>query len=121
MTSLTVSSCGASSCTPTNTSTVADLERVGRRLVVEARALAVKRAVVEAVPRAAQQAVLDRSLAERPALMRAVVVQRRELAVVVDERDRLVAGGDGRDTALRQFARAQHAVPRRHRVCLPGE
>jgi len=93
---------------------VADLERVGDRLVVEARALAVERAIVEAVPRAAQQAVLDRALAERSALVRAVVVQRRELPVVVDERDRLVPGGDRRDTALGKFGRAEHAVPRRH-------
>ena len=90
---------------------VADLERVGDRLVVVAGGLAVERAVVVAVPGAAQQAVLDRSLAERPALVRAVVVERRELPVVVHQRDALVARGDGRDPALRQLGFREHPVP----------
>ena len=108
--SVTVATCG-SSLDADEDLAVADLERVGDRLVVEPGGLAVERAVVEAVPRAAQQAVLDRALAERPALVRAVVVERRELPVVVDERDALVAGRDRRDAALGQLVGGEDAVP----------
>ena len=90
---------------------VADLERIGRRLVVEAGRGAVERAVVKPVPRAAQQPVLDRALAERAALVRAVVVERGELPVVVDERDALVTGRDGRDATFRQLVGCQDPVP----------
>jgi hypothetical protein len=90
---------------------VTDLERVRRRLVVEAGRGARERAVVIAVPRAAQQAVLDRALAERAALVRAVVVQRGELPVVVDERDALVPGSDGGDPAFRELVGGEDAMP----------
>ena len=62
-------------------------------------AAAGQRAVVVAVPRAAQQPVLDRPLAERPALVRAAVVERAVLPVVVRERERPVAGDDGASPA----------------------
>ena len=55
----------------------AHLDREARGRVGEARRRAAgERVVVVAVPRAAQQPVLDRALAERAALVRAVVVER---------------------------------------------
>ena len=54
-----------------------DLELLGS---VAELAVARQRAVVVPVPRTAQQPVLDRSLAERPALMRAAIVERAEAA-----------------------------------------
>jgi hypothetical protein len=80
---------------------VAQLERKAGRLVDElAGRAAGERVVVVAVPGAAKEAVLDRALAQRPALMRTPVVQRRPFALIVDQRDLLETGVNGRDPAL---------------------
>ena len=82
--SVTVRTCGGLGGDADADAVVADLDREGARpVVVTAGRLARQRAVVVAVPRAAQPAVLDRPLAERPALVRAVVVERAVAPVVV--------------------------------------
>ena len=90
MTSVTVRACSALGRDAHLDAVVADLDGVRGGLVVEpARRAAGERAVVVAVPRATQQAVLDRALAERAALVRAAVVERAVATVVVGQRDRL--------------------------------
>ena len=101
---------------------VADLDGVRRDLVGElARRAPGQRAVVEAVPRAAQQPVLDRALAERAALVRAAVVERAVLAVVVGERHGPVARDNGAHAALGQLLHAGDAMPGQlgHAPCSP--
>ncbi len=77
------------------------LDRVRRGRVGEARGRAPGgRAVVVAVPRAAQPAVLDRALAERAALVRAVVVQRADAPAAAGEGHRAAVHDRGADPAL---------------------
>ena len=91
---------------------VADLDGVRRDLVGElARRAPGQRAVVEAVPRAAQQPVLDRALAEWAALVRAAIVERAVLAVVVGERHGPMARDNRAHAALGQLLHPGDAMP----------
>ena len=122
ITSETVRACGRQWLDADVDAVVADLDGVRRDLVGElARRAPGQRAVVEAVPRAAQQPVLDRALAERAALVRAAVVERAVLAVVVGERHGPMARDDGAHAALGQLLHAGDAMPAQlgHARCSP--
>ena len=69
-------------------------------VVVASGRVAGARVEVPAMPRTAEPAVFDRSLAEGSALMRAAVVQRRELALVMGQGQAEVAGNDRFDSPL---------------------
>ena len=66
---------------------------------------------VPPMPRTSQQPVLDRSLAQRPALMRTTVVQSRVTAFVVGHANGRPVARDRLDTPFREFIRSQHAMP----------
>ena len=74
--------------------------------------MSVVRVVVEPMPRASQQAVLDRSLTQRPALVWAPVVERAVAPLVVRDRQRVRADVAGRHPALVEFPGLEHLAPR---------
>ena len=90
----------------------ADLDRVGRHpLVVARRRLARERAVVPAMPRATQPAVLDRSLPQRATLVRTAVVQRAVLPVVVRQANGAAARHHRLDPVLGQLVEVGDLEP----------
>ena len=93
ITSETVRPCGGLGRHLDVDAVVAHLDREARGRVGEPGGRrAGERVVVVAVPRAAQPALLDRTLAERPALVRAAVVERAVAAVAVGEGEAAVPG-----------------------------
>ena len=80
-------------------------------VVVSARRLAAQRVEVPAVPGAAQVAVLDRAFAERPALVRALVVQGGVLAFVVRQAHGAHTTGHTLHAAVGELAVISGLVP----------
>ena len=80
-------------------------------VVVPAGGLSGERMEVPAVPGAAQPAVLDGALAERPALVRALVVQRGIDALVARHAHGLAAAADGLHAALGQLVGSEDPEP----------
>ena len=77
------------------------IDLIGRHGVGEVPGrLARHRVVVIAVPRAAQEALLDRALAERAALVRALVLERPEPCAASSERDGAAVDDDAADPSL---------------------
>jgi hypothetical protein len=103
---------------------VALLDRVGgHAVVVGAGRPAAQRVEVPAVPGAAQPAVaglvaLDAALAQRPALVRAGVLECPDLALVPGQRDRLAASLHREHAALARLAGHGDLVPDRLQTIL---
>ena len=90
---------------------VACLDLEGLDPVVITRRLAGDRVVVPPVPRATQEPVLDRALTERPALVRAMIVESAIAPFVAGHAERPVATGDRFDPALGQLIRVEYLGP----------
>jgi len=98
-----------------------DLDRKGRNaVVVTARRIAGAGVEVPAVPRAPQPAVLDRALAQGPALVRTGVVEGVVPAVEVGQRQGLVSGDDCLDPTLRKLVGVGNAIPAKARHFTPA-
>ncbi len=67
--------------------------------------------VVVAVPRAAQPAVLDRALADGPALVRAPVLQRSDPSAAASQGDRAAVDDRGRDAPFRRHVLGLDPMP----------
>ena len=80
-------------------------------VVVAARGLARQRMEIPAVPGAAQPPVLDGALAQGPALMRALVVERGVDALVAGHADGLAAAAHGLHAALGQLVGGEDLEP----------
>jgi hypothetical protein len=72
-------------------------------IVVIAGRLSGQRMEVPAVPRTAKHTLFDRALPERPALMRAFVVEGPILPLEVGQTERAVLAGDRFDSPLREL------------------
>lgn len=90
---------------------VADFDRKRRDAVIEARRFSCQRVKIPAVPRATQQAVLDRAFAKRATLVRALISERCVLAVEVSHAQRQVGAGRGLDAPFGKLIGTQHPVP----------
>ena len=89
---------------------IADLDRERRHAVAERRA-AIERAVVVAVPRATEHALLDRSLPEWAALVRAAVAERGVSPRVMRHGKAVRACRYGLHPALGKLVGGEHAMP----------
>src|SRR2546421_12203673 len=76
-------------------------------------ALAVREAVLPTVPRTNQETVFDCALGERPAGVRAAIVEGGEALAVARERDDLSGGDDRLHGAALNFPRIGGLAPRR--------
>jgi len=90
---------------------LADLDGEGLDAVVEARRLAVERVVVPAVPGTPEQAVLDRSLAQRAALVGAAVVEGSVLVAHARHADGVVLAGDRLHPPVPEFVAVERLQP----------
>ena len=90
---------------------VAGLDLEGADAVVEARRLARQRGVVPPVPRAAQEALLDRALPERAALVGTAIVEGSVLPLEVGHGQAPVSRRDRRDPTFRQLVQVEHPIP----------
>jgi hypothetical protein len=88
------------------------LDRVARHSVAESGGRQTRdRVVVIAVPRAAQQTLLDRALAERATLVRTVIVQRTQPLATAGKRNGAPVHLDAADPTLGRDVALVHPVP----------